>query len=75
MSRPGTGSQVVEEGRECMAKNVDRALRLVNAAVRLVVIETAFSARNSAPGATAAKRELKAAYEDYMSHHSKLLKP
>jgi hypothetical protein len=57
-----------------MAKNVDRALRLVNAAVKLVEIETAYAARHSAPGATAAKREMKAAYEDYMSHHSKLLK-
>lgn len=55
-----------------MAMNVDRAFRLVNAAVKIVAIETAFSLSKSAPGATAAKRELRAAYEDYMSHHFQL---
>lgn len=53
------------------AKNVERAVRVVNAAARLIEIEALYNAGKSAKGATPAKRELKAAYEDYMSHHAK----
>ena len=54
-----------------MAKNIDRVLAIVNAAARLIEIESAYNAGKSARGATAAKRDLKTAYEDYMAHHAK----
>jgi hypothetical protein len=60
-----------EEEEDGMAKNVDRVLAIVSAAARLIEIETAFNAGKPAKGATAAKRHLKAAYEDYMSHHAR----
>lgn len=53
-----------------MAKNVDRILRVVAAATALVEIEARYSAGKSAIGASPAKRELRKAYEDYMSHHA-----
>lgn len=53
-----------------VAKNIDRVLRIITAAAALVEIESKFNAGKSAVGATAAKRELKAAYEDYMSRHA-----
>jgi hypothetical protein len=53
-----------------MAKNIDRVLRIVDAAVALIQIEAAWNAGKGGRGSQAAKRELKAAYEDYMSHHA-----
>jgi hypothetical protein len=53
-----------------MAKNVDRILRVVAAAAALIVIEGPHSAGMSAEGASPAKRELREAFEDYMSHHA-----
>jgi hypothetical protein len=52
-----------------MAKNIDRVLRIIDAAA-LVQIEAAWNAGKGGRGSQAAKRELKAAYEDYMSHHA-----
>ncbi len=58
-----------------MAKNIDRVLRILNAAARLIEIETAYNAPGkSTKGASAAKRELRAAYEDFMSHHARNVK-
>jgi isoaspartyl peptidase/L-asparaginase-like protein (Ntn-hydrolase superfamily) len=53
-----------------MAKNIDRVVRIVEAAARLIEIEASFNAGKGGKGAAAAKRELKAAYEDYMQHHA-----
>jgi hypothetical protein len=53
-----------------MAKNVDRVLRIIDAAATLIQIEAAWNAGKGGRGSQAAKRELKAAYEDYMSHHA-----
>jgi len=54
-----------------MAKNIDRVLRIVNAAAALIEFEAAYNAGKGARGTQAAKRALKAAYEDYMSHHAR----
>ena len=54
-----------------MAKNVDRVMRVVKAAAQLIEVETSFNAGKGRRGATAAKRELKEAYEDYMRHHGR----
>ena len=56
-----------------MAENVDRVLRIISAATRLIEIETAWNAHKSSKGAAAAKRQLKAAYQDYMSHHARAM--
>jgi hypothetical protein len=53
-----------------MAKNIDRVMRIVNAAAALIQIEAAWNAGKGGRGSQAAKRELKAAYKDYMSHHA-----
>jgi hypothetical protein len=53
-----------------MAKNIDRVLRIIDAAAVLVQIEAAWNAGKGGRGSQAAKRELKAAYEDYASHHA-----
>ena len=53
-----------------MAKNIDRVLRIVNAAAALIQVESAWNAGKGGRGSQAAKRELKAAYDDYMSHHA-----
>jgi hypothetical protein len=53
-----------------MAKNVDRILRVVSAATALIEIEARYSAGKSAKGASPAKRELRQAFEDYMTHHA-----
>jgi hypothetical protein len=53
-----------------VAKNIDRVLRIVDAAAALIQIEATWNAGKGARGAQAAKRELKAAYEDYMAHHA-----
>jgi hypothetical protein len=57
-----------------MAKNIDRVLRIVNAAAALIQIEAAWNAGKGGRGSQAAKRELKAAYEDYMAHHAQDIK-
>jgi hypothetical protein len=56
-----------------MAKNVDRVPRIIEAASRLIEIEASYSAGKGAKGAAAAKRELKAAYEDYVQNHAREL--
>jgi hypothetical protein len=53
-----------------MAKNIDRVLRIIDAAAALIQIEAAWTAGKGGRGSQSAKRELKAAYEDYMSHHA-----
>ena len=53
-----------------MAKNIDRVLRIIHAAAALIQVEAAWNAGKGGRGSQAAKRELKAAYEDYMSHHA-----
>jgi hypothetical protein len=53
-----------------MAKNIDRVLRIVDAAAALIQIEAAWNAGKGGLGSQAAKKELKAAYDDYMSHHA-----
>jgi hypothetical protein len=53
-----------------MAKNIDRVLRIIEAAAALIQVEAAWNAGKGGRGSQAAKRELKAAYEDYMSHHA-----
>ena len=57
-----------------MAKNIDRVLRIVNAAAALIQAEAAWNAGKGGRGSQAAKRELKAAYEDYMTHHAQDIK-
>jgi hypothetical protein len=53
-----------------MAKNIDRVLRIVDAAAALIQIEANWNAGKGGRGSQATKRELKAACEDYMSHHA-----
>jgi hypothetical protein len=48
--------------------------RRVNAAAALIQIEAAWNAGKGGRGSRAAKRELKDAYEDYMSHHAQDIK-
>jgi hypothetical protein len=50
-----------------MAENVDRVLRIISVAARLIEIEAAWNAGKGGKGSTSAKRELETAYEDYMS--------
>jgi hypothetical protein len=57
-----------------MAKNIDRVLRIIDAAAALIQVEAAWNAGKGGRGSQAAKRELKAAYEDYMTHHAADLK-
>jgi hypothetical protein len=55
-----------------MKPNYERAMRVVNAAVAVLNIEARWNAEGSAPGGTAAKRELEAAVSDYIDHsHSR----
>jgi hypothetical protein len=53
-----------------MAKNIDRVLRIIDAAAALIQVESAWNAGKGGRGSQAAKRELKAAYDDYMTHHA-----
>jgi hypothetical protein len=57
-----------------MAKNIDRVLRIVDAAAALIQVEAAWNAGKGGRGSQAAKRELRAAYEDYMTHHAQDIK-
>lgn len=54
--------------------NIDRVLRIIGAAAALIQIEAAWNAGKGGRGSQAAKRELKAACEDYMTLHASDLK-
>jgi hypothetical protein len=53
-----------------MAKNIDRVLRIIDGAAALIQVEAAWNAGKGGRGSQAAKRELKAAYEDYRKNHA-----
>jgi hypothetical protein len=53
-----------------MALNIVRVLRIIGAPATLIQVEAAWNAGKGGRGSQAAKRELKAAYEDYMTHHA-----
>jgi hypothetical protein len=53
-----------------MALNIVRVLRIIDAPATLIQVEAAWNAGKGGRGSQAAKRELKAAYEDYMTHHA-----
>lgn len=52
-----------------MAKNVDRAVRLLGTAARLVEIEARYALDKDATGHETAKRQLPKAFLDYLTHH------
>ena len=57
-----------------MAKNIDRVLRIIDAAATLIQIEAAWNAGKGGRGSQAAKRELKVAHDDYMTRHAQDIK-
>jgi hypothetical protein len=50
-------------------ENVQRIIRVVEAALQLVRVETQYSLSGSSKGAKPAKRELAAAVDEYFAHH------
>jgi hypothetical protein len=56
-------------------KNIARIQRLSNAVAATQEMEIAWHFTGRATGQAAIKRELVAAYEDYVSHHAKRERP
>jgi hypothetical protein len=57
-----------------MAKNIDHVLRIIDATAALIQVEAAWNAGKGGRRSQPAKRELNAAYEDYMTHHAQDIK-